>query len=105
MLQATFDHLTSVIKARKTDDPSVSYIAKRFARGRDKMAQKIGEEGVELAIAVVKQDRQEIISESADLLFHVMLALEEAGLTLEDVAQELARRDGISGLEEKRTRV
>jgi phosphoribosyl-ATP pyrophosphohydrolase len=105
MLQETFDHLTRVIKARKNDDPSLSYIAKRFVRGREKMAQKIGEEGVELAIAVVKQDKKEIISESADLIFHVMLALEEAGLSLQDVAEELARRDGISGLEEKRARI
>jgi phosphoribosyl-ATP pyrophosphohydrolase len=105
MLQATLDHLTAVIKTRRHDDPTVSYIAKRFARGRNKMAQKIGEEGVELAIAVVRQDKPEIVSESADLLFHMMLALEEAGLSLNDVAKELARRDGISGLEEKQARI
>ncbi len=103
-MDQVFTHLTEVIKKNRDGDPSKSYIAKRFAKGRAKMAQKIGEEGVELALAVVTQDRAEIISESADLIFHMMLALEEAGLDFAQVAQELARRDGISGLEEKQKR-
>jgi phosphoribosyl-ATP pyrophosphohydrolase len=103
-MQTELEHLTNVIKEKRHGDPEKSYIAKRFAKGRTKMAQKIGEEGVELALAVVKQDKTEIVSESADLIFHMMLALEEAGLSLHDVVAELHRRDGISGLEEKKSR-
>ncbi len=99
-----FEHLASVIKEKRDGDPKQSYIAKRFAKGRAKIAQKIGEEGVELALAVVLQDKTEIISESADLIFHMMLALEEAGLDFSQVVAELSRRDGISGLEEKASR-
>jgi phosphoribosyl-ATP pyrophosphohydrolase len=103
-MQQELEHLASIIKQKRNGDPEKSYIAKRFSRGRAKMAQKIGEEGVELALAVVQQNKSEIISESADLIFHMMLALEEADLSLNDVVKELHRRDGISGLEEKKSR-
>lgn len=103
-MRQVFEHLAQTIKQKKGGDPDKSYIAKRFAKGREKMAQKIGEEGVELALAVVKRDKGEIILESADLIFHMMLALEEAGIDFEQVVAELASRDGISGLEEKSKR-
>jgi phosphoribosyl-ATP pyrophosphohydrolase len=96
--------LAQTIRERKSADPATSYVAKRFAKGRAKIAQKVGEEGVELALALVLDDKPEIIKESADLLFHILIALEDAGLSLEEVMAELRRREGISGIEEKRGR-
>ena len=93
------------IADRKSDDPSQSYVASLFAKGTSKIAQKVGEEGVEVALALVSGDKQELTKEAADLLFHLMIALEDAGLGLRDVTDELARRDGLSGLEEKRNRL
>jgi phosphoribosyl-ATP pyrophosphohydrolase len=92
------------IKERKTADPSTSYVAKRFAKGVPKIAQKIGEEGVELALALVLNDKAEIVNESADLLFHIMIGLESAGVTLDQVMEEMARREGKSGIMEKKNR-
>ena len=93
------------IKERKSADPSTSYVAKRFAKGRPKIAQKIGEEGVELALALVLDDRQEIINEASDLIFHMMLGLEISGVSLDEVMAEIAKREGKSGIEEKKNRV
>jgi phosphoribosyl-ATP pyrophosphohydrolase len=104
-MEATLRQLTAAIKEKKHGDPTQSYIAKRFASGRAKIAQKVGEEGVELAIALVLDDKADIVSEATDLLFHLMIGLEDAGLSLDDVMQELQRREGMSGLEEKRQRV
>lgn len=97
--------LEHTIRSHKGGNASTSYIAKRFAKGRAKIAQKIGEEGVELALALVLNDTTEIIKESADLLFHMMIGLEDAELSLDDVIAELQRREGMSGLEEKRNRL
>lgn len=68
------------------------------------MAQKIGEEGVELAIALVQGERTDIIGESADLLFHLLIALEDADISFTEVLEALAQREGTSGIEEKRAR-
>lgn len=96
--------LAETIEARKASDPTESYVAKLFAKGQKKMAQKVGEEAVEVAIAATEGDRDTITSESADLLFHLMVLLSANGLSLEDVAAELARREGLSGLDEKASR-
>jgi phosphoribosyl-ATP pyrophosphohydrolase len=96
--------LYGVIASRKTASPESSYVAKLFARGRKKIAQKVGEEGVETALAGVLNDRDEIISESADLLFHMMILWADAGITPEDIAAELKRREGVSGIDEKKAR-
>ena len=93
-----------VIESRRAADPETSYVAKLFQRGRDKIAQKLGEEAVETVIAGVGGKKQELIGESADLLFHLLVLWAEAGVTPGDVAAELARREGISGLEEKKSR-
>ena len=103
-MEASLEALEQRIIERKSGDPSESYVASLFAKGTSKIAQKVGEEGVEVALALVSDDKQEITKEAADLLFHLMIALEEAGLSLHDVTNELARRDGLSGLEEKRNR-
>ncbi len=96
--------LEATIKARKDADPKLSYVAKLFAKGRKKMAQKIAEEGAEVAIAAVSEGRQQIVSESADLLFHLMVLCVHEGIAFEEVLNELAGRRGISGLEEKASR-
>ena len=96
--------LEETLEARKTADPDTSYVAKLYSKGPRKIAQKVGEEAVETAMAVAMDDDIGIITESADLVFHLMVLLKSRGFTLEDVARELARREGLSGLEEKASR-
>ncbi|PHZ85039.1 phosphoribosyl-ATP diphosphatase [Paremcibacter congregatus] len=98
------DSLAQVIAARKGGDTSRSYVAKLFAKGTKKIAQKVGEEGVETALAAVAGDRDEVISESADLLFHLMVLWSQMDVAPEEVLQELARREGVSGIDEKNSR-
>lgn len=100
----TLERLYETIKSRKGGDPAVSHTAKLFAKGRAKIAQKMGEEAVELAIAAVAETRDEVISESADLVFHLLVLWAECGVTIEDVRAELRRREGLSGIEEKKAR-
>lgn len=95
------NHLFSIVESRKGGDPSTSYIAKRFAQGKLKIAQKVGEEGVELALAAAAEGKQEIINESADLLFHMLILWSATGVTPGDVLNECQRREGVSGLDEK----
>lgn len=96
--------LAEVIEQRKQADPGASYVAQLFAKGRIKIAQKVGEEGVEVALAAVSQDDAAIISEMADLWFHSMVLLADAGLSHQAVLDELGERFGLSGLEEKANR-
>ena len=98
------DTLYATILSRRTGDADTSYVARLTAKGRDKIAQKVGEEAVETVIAAVADDRAAIISESADLLFHLALLWADAGVTPADVAAELERRQGVSGLDEKAAR-
>ncbi|RDE06391.1 phosphoribosyl-ATP diphosphatase [Sphingomonas aracearum] len=98
------DQLQSVIATRRGGDPESSYTAKLFARGRAKIAQKLGEEATETVIAAMQDDPAELTKEAADLMFHLLVLLTDAGLSLEDVRAELARRGGISGLAEKASR-
>lgn len=98
------DALAQVLEERRQADPGSSYVASLYAKGRQKIAQKVGEEGVEVALAAVGDDRQAIISEMADLWFHSLVLLADAGLSHDDVLAELARRFGLSGLEEKAAR-
>ena len=98
------DTLEQVIRDRRTGDPTTSYVAKLSARGRAKIAQKLGEEAVETVIAAIADDHAGLVSESADLIFHLMVLLADAGLSLDDVRAELARREGVSGIDEKASR-
>jgi phosphoribosyl-ATP pyrophosphohydrolase len=100
----TLDKLEALLEARKTADPASSYVAKLYAKGDKKIAQKVGEEAVETAMAVAADDNDELVKESADLLFHLMVLLQARGLSLADVTEELARREGLSGLVEKAQR-
>lgn len=99
-----FERLISIIQSRRDGDPATSYVASLFAQGVPKIAQKLGEEAVETAIAAVQHQREGTIKESADLLFHLLVLWEALGIAPQDVMQELARREGISGIEEKATR-
>jgi phosphoribosyl-ATP pyrophosphohydrolase/phosphoribosyl-AMP cyclohydrolase len=84
--------LESIIDQRLRELPEGSYVARLHSSGSRKIAQKVGEEGVELALAVATGDREEALAEAADLLFHTLLALRTLDLTLEDVCGELASR-------------
>lgn len=96
-----FVTLEDTIAARLRADPGSSYVASLAAKGRAKIAQKVGEEAVETVIAAVANDRAAMVSEAADLLFHLTVLLHDAGLSLDDVRAELTRREGVSGLAEK----
>ena len=98
------DRLYKVIDSRKGGDPEKSNTARLFAKGTDKIAQKLGEEAVETVIAAVGGDRQALISESADLLYHWLVVLVLAGVPLSDVLAELERRTAQSGVAEKASR-
>ena len=98
------DDLFDVIKSRKGQDPSSSYTARLLAKGTEKCAQKLGEEAVELIIAATTNNRSELVTESADLLYHWLVLLAERDIAPEDVYAELARREGVSGLDEKAAR-
>lgn len=104
MAQDKLEKLQKIIAKRKKADPKESYVAKLFERGRKKMAQKVAEEGAELAIAAVSEGRKQMVSESANLLFHMLVLLEDEGIDIHEVLDELKAREGISGLEEKAKR-
>ena len=86
------DQLATLISERHTTMPENSYTTSLFAEGKALIAQKVGEEGVELALARMKDDRAEMANEAADLLFHMMVLLEDAGLSLADVISVLQNR-------------
>ncbi len=96
--------LAQVIESRKGSDPDKSYVARLLAKGPDSFLKKIGEEATELVMAGKDADRQKIIAESADLWFHCLVMLAHFGLQPNDVVAELARREGLSGLDEKAAR-
>src|SRR5215813_383912 len=98
------DRLWQIIQSRRGADPKTSYTARLFARGRIKIAQKLGEEAVEAVIEGVGDNRSALVGESADLLYHLLVLWAATGISPADVAAELARRDGISGIAEKRAR-
>ena len=105
------DRVAAVIAARKPEhggDPATSYVAKLFAKGDDAILKKIGEEATELVMAAkdarAGADKSKVLYECADLWFHSAVLLAQFDLTPQDVLNELARREGISGIEEKAAR-
>lgn len=96
--------LWTTIESRKAGDPETSYVARLLSKGAVKAAQKVGEEAVETAIAAVAGGKPAVIAESADLLFHLMVLWAASGVSPDDVMDELARREGLSGIEEKQRR-
>ena len=103
-MAGTLEKLEDTIAKRRVSDPALSYVAKLTARGRGKIAQKVGEEAVETVIAAIQGDRAAVTSESADLLFHLLVLLADMGVPLADVLAELEQREGTSGLAEKAAR-
>jgi phosphoribosyl-ATP pyrophosphohydrolase len=98
------ERLYKIVQERRSADPEKSYIAKRLQQGTAKIAQKVGEEAVETVIAAMQGNKKEIISESADLIFHWLMLIADTGVTVSEVMAELERREGISGLDEKASR-
>ncbi len=98
------DRLAATIELRRSADPHSSHTARLFSRGTKKIAQKIGEEATELVIDAVTDNRARTITESADLLYHLLVLWADRGIAAEEVWQELARREGLSGIAEKAAR-
>ncbi|MBM3556194.1 MAG: phosphoribosyl-ATP diphosphatase [Alphaproteobacteria bacterium] len=98
------ERLYQLILSRRGTDPEVSYTARLFAKGRRKIAQKVGEEAVEAVIAAVDESRKNLVGESADLLYHLLVLWADTGIAPGDVYAELRRREGTSGVDEKKHR-
>jgi phosphoribosyl-ATP pyrophosphohydrolase len=103
-MAATLITLESTIRDRRGADPTSSYVASLFTKGRAKIAQKLGEEAVETVIAAMQGDREETTKEAADLLFHLIVLLADMDIPLANVLAELDAREGVSGLAEKAAR-
>lgn len=104
MTQHALDRLYDQVMARKTADPSQSYTAKLFRDGIAKCAKKVGEEGVEAALAAAIGDHKGFVCESADLLYHLAVLWAAAGVKPEEVYAEINAREGRSGLDDKAAR-
>jgi len=100
----TLNRLAEALESRKSADPQSSYVAKLYAKGLDSILKKVGEEAAETIIAAKDGDPQKIIYETADLWFHTLVMLAHVGLHPNDILNELARREGLSGLVEKASR-
>ncbi|VVS99485.1 phosphoribosyl-ATP diphosphatase [Rhizobium sp. EC-SD404] len=96
--------LEAIVAERAAASPDESWTARLVLKGREKAAQKLGEEAVETVIAAVGQDRAELVGESADLLYHLLVVLKIADIPLAEIMAELERRTGKSGLQEKADR-
>lgn len=101
---AVLSDVADVIDSRKGGDPKTSYVAKLFSKAPDGPLKKVGEEAAEVIMAAKDGDRDHLIYETADLWFHCMVVLSQAGIRPEEVLAELARREGTSGLVEKANR-
>ena len=100
----TLKRLEQVIAERRSASPDSSYVASLNAKGIEKMAQKLGEEATETVIAALAGGREDVVAESADLIFHLLVLLQARRVGLDEVLAELDRRDGVSGIEEKASR-
>lgn len=98
------DRLAETLEVRKQASPDSSYVAKLYAKGTDAILKKIGEEATETVMAAKDGDAEKIIYEVADLWFHTLVLLAHTGLKPQDVLDELARREGLSGIAEKAAR-
>ncbi len=98
------DDLYAVIASRVGADPEKSYTAKLFAKGRGKIAQKMGEEAVETVVAALSEGKTAVVAESADLLYHLLVLWADCGVEPAQVWAEMERRVGTSGVDEKKSR-
>ena len=104
MPRFTVHDLAATIDTRAASGGEASYTRRLLDKGTEHCAKKLGEEAVETVIAAVENNRDDLIAESADLLFHLLVLLKSRGVTLEDVEAALAKRTSMSGLEEKASR-
>jgi phosphoribosyl-ATP pyrophosphohydrolase len=104
MSRFTIHDLASIVDARAAWGGEASYTRKLLDKGPEHCAKKLGEEAVETVIAAIGEDRDHLIAESADLLFHLLVLLKSRGVKLAEVEAALAQRTGMSGLEEKAAR-
>ena len=102
---AVLDHLWAIVRERRSADPAISHSARLLSRGRTKVAQKFGEEAVECLIEAVAGNKDALICESADVLYHLVVMWVDAGVNPGQVWAELQRRQGVSGIAEKAARV
>ena len=98
------NRFSGLLEQRKAADPTSSYVAKLYANGMDAILKKVGEEATETILAAKGGKREEIIYETADLWFHTLVMLAKADIKPQEVLDELARREGLSGIDEKASR-
>ena len=98
------DRLATTLEARKSADPDSSYVARLYAKGLDAILKKIAEEAAETVMAAKDGVREKVVYETADLWFHCLVLLAREGIHPNEVLAELARREGVSGLDEKTSR-
>ena len=99
------DQLANVIKSRKNADPEISYTAQLLNDGISEIARKVGEEAVECVVSSFSNKKKELIDESADLLYHLLVLWTANEIAPHEVWNELSRREGVSGILEKANRV
>lgn len=104
MSQDILARLADTLEARKTADPAASYVARLYAKGLDAILKKVAEEAAETIMAAKDGVREQIVYETADLWFHSLVLLAREGIRPEEILNELARREGMSGIEEKAAR-
>ena len=100
----TLEELFDIIESRAKADPTKSWTAKLLAKGPEKCAEKFGEEAVEAIIEAIKDDKTKLVSEAGDVLFHLFVMLKSRDVNLSDVMEELEKRQGLSGVQEKASR-
>ena len=100
----TLEKLAAEIAARKSASPETSYTAKLLSQGTEKCAKKFGEEAFELALAAVLKDKFHTAQEAADVLYHLLVLLQSADVSIDDVMAVLKAREGTSGIDEKASR-
>ena len=103
-MNTILEKLTQILEARKKDDPTKSYTASLYHEGLEAILKKINEEAFETIIAARQGDNKELIHEVADLWFHTLVLMAHKNLSAEDILNELTRREGASGIEEKKSR-
>ncbi len=101
---STLHRLAETVVSRKGADPETSWTAKLFSKGPEKCAEKFGEEAIEAIIEATRGDRERLISEAADTLYHMLVMCAARDVTLADIEAELQRREGTSGIDEKASR-
>ncbi len=101
---AILERLYAIVAARRGGDPATSHTARLFSRGTGHIAQKVGEEAVEIVVEAVARRPEGVVAESADLLYHLLVLWADAGVTPDQVWAALERREGTSGVAEKAAR-